>query len=449
MPFADEVTEEEETVVEDERGEAGAAGAAGDEDDVIVRVSRRKRPAEKDKKGGKLKWALLGFGLLLFFLVAMLVFISYARAAGKRERQKESAPEATAAQGQAGQDEAGAGEMPGDEIDVGVVEQVRREYGDAAGAGAREGVPDLQSVPGDGVRGQDTAGEVAGGGVMADPAFARPGASPTPGEASAAAEGERRSRFGSAGYSWPSVPSNVSVRYAPVEGSAVAPPAAAAGAQPQVSRGGVNLSSGGRTEAPARTIPPVGSRIKVVSAGAFFAPSSDESMVMLTTLSDERGGGWYLPAGTLFVGKVKGVVARKRIEVSVFGFVDGDKLVTLKGNVLGEDMGVGMPGEVYNKEGLAAKFGRGVMNALPVAAALLGPYRYVTSVIPGSDDVYGRARQDQSYVAVEGGVVGHVSIMTLPEQVQGRYPEAGGGGQELTPAELELIKQIRAAREVR
>lgn len=418
----------------------------GPESDVIADRPRRRRTAAPEKKGSKLKWVLGGAAGLIFLLIALMVFISYARAAAKRERQKEAGTLASAAGDLQTGGGAGGQDGPTGGVDVDVVEQMRRDYGEVDKVGGGAGLPDLKTTPGDQTEG---AGELQGGGVIPDPAFARPGAAQQQAQAGGEqAQGGGKSRLGASDYVWPSVPTNVSVRYAPVEVAARQGAAPEPKGTPQVSREGVDLTSGGRGGEAGRTIPAAGSRLKVVSAGAFFSPSSDESMVMLTTLSDERGDGWYLPAGTLFVGRVKGVVAKSRIEVSIFGFVDGNKLVTLKGNVLGEDMGVGMAGEVMNKEGLVAKFGRGVMNAIPIAAAALGPYRYVTSVLPGADGVngYGRSGQDQSYVAVQGGVVGYVSILTLPESVQGRYPDAGGGAGDLSQAELELIKQIRASR---
>lgn len=236
-----------------------------------------------------------------------------------------------------------------------------------------------------------------------------------------------------------SVPDDVSVRYAPVPGAARVS-AAASGATRE---GGAGTSPGGVKVV--GVVPPFGSKVEVEVAGAFFAPASEGSLVVMRVKSDAGGEGWSLPRGTLVVGRVKGVVANSRVDVAAFGYLENNKLVRFSGVLLDENEAAGLPGEIKNKDGLLKRFGRAALRGV---SGLSYAYRGIPyGVIPDVQGVSGQSGENKTYVMVEAGVAGVVFVTGLPSEAEGREAEPGSPAAlamgELSPQEMELLKQLR------
>jgi hypothetical protein len=226
------------------------------------------------------------------------------------------------------------------------------------------------------------------------------------------------------------IPVVISVRYAPVK-------------KEKSSTSEIQANTDSKKEgSQSENLPPFNTKLPVHVAGSFFAPASSDSIVVLPLNTDVKGEGWSLSQGTLMVGRVKGIVARKRIEVSIFGYVDPkvNKLVRLNGDVMGSDAAIGLPGEIRNAESIWKKFGKSVMQvATSIGSSVAGGY-ISRGVIPVfNPELYGQmnsSKQDQTFVEVEAGTSGYVVIKSLP-------PEANANGPENNDTD-ELARRIQS-----
>jgi len=93
------------------------------------------------------------------------------------------------------------------------------------------------------------------------------------------------------------------------------------------------------------TLPPFGTMLPVRTQGVIFTLRNN-SYARVELTRDMVGNGWSLPKGTVLIGRTSGS-EHDRAFVNVIGYIDPreNKLVTMKGEVLGNDGANGIPGK--------------------------------------------------------------------------------------------------------
>lgn len=456
--------EDEDALVAGERSSANTGAAEAEAvsavKDTAAGGERAAGGTVVNKAGVKRKRLIVVSGVVLACFVALLLFAM--SGTGQQSGRATGGERARSQQGAANQ--GNQGEM----LNASALSELNRELGDGGGnqAGGDSNSNTRQTRFNEDYFPNRTGDDQTGDGVASG---RREGASGSEGNSNGSGSGGLAGQVGvqprsggegdnsntrSQGSSTSGAISNTtSVRYAPV----VARGAAAAAA----SGDGASASSGRREGGVAarpqtEVIPPFGTRLPVRVAGSFFAPSSSDAVVMMSLMTDVRGDGWSLPRDTMLVGRIKGVVANRRVEVAVFGYVnpENNRLVRIGGDALSDDGGTGFKGRVRNQQSILSRFGRGALSvASNVGAGLAGGYLYRSAVpvfLPGAygGGGYGSGgyQPDQMFVEVEAGTSGFVLVKTLPGEVETRDAQPGSD-EPVGAGEMELLRQIRAARD--
>lgn len=433
----------------------GAGGGAGARDGGKPAAQQE---GAAEGSGGRLrKWVCAGLAVVVIAGVALFFYVvKKGQASAQTSGQQAAAQGAGQANGR-GVLGGGGADAKGEELTDSALSLLRKEdeaaqegqaqQTDAGGAAQNADQQKPVSLDGPGAQGlkQGTGGGFGGAMSFRDKSFdAKPAgggddAAPAAGTQASAAGGSKVEGAGSRAQGCASVPDDVSVRYAPVPGAA-----RVAAAVPAATREGGGGASPGGAKA-VGVVPPFGSKVEVEVAGAFFAPASEGSLVVMRVKADAGGEGWSLPRGTLVVGRVKGVVANSRVDVAAFGYLENNKLVRFSGVLLDENEAAGLPGEVKNKDGLLKRFGRAALRGV---SGLSYAYRGLPyGVITDAQGASGQSGENRTYVMVEAGVAGVVFVTGLPSEAEGREAEPGSPAAlamgELSPQEMELLKQLR------
>lgn len=434
--------------------EAQAAGGGAGARDGGKPAAQQEGAAEGS--GRLRKWVCAGLAVVVIAGVALFFYVvKKGQASAQTSGQQAAAQGAGQANGR-GVLGAGGADAKGEELTDSALSLLRKEGEATQGqaqktdaGGAAQGADQQKpvSLDGPGAQGlkQGTGGEFGGAMSFRDMSFdAKPaggggGAVPAAGTQASAAGESKVEGTGSRAQGRASVPDDVSIRYAPVPGAA----RVSAAAPSRVEAGGAGASPGGAKVV--GVVPPFGSKVEVEVAGAFFAPASEGSLVVMRVKADAGGEGWSLPRGTLVVGRVKGVVANSRVDVAAFGYLENNKLVRFSGVLLDENEAAGLPGEVKNKDGLLKRFGRAALRGV---SGLPYAYRGIPyGVMPDVQGASGQSGENRTYVMVEAGVAGVVFVTGLPSEAEGREAEPGSPAAlamgELSPQEMELLKQLR------
>lgn len=432
----------------------GAGGGAGARDGGKPAAQQE---GAAEGSGRLRKWVCAGLAVVVIAGVALFFYVvKKGQASAQTSGQQAAAQGAGQANGR-GVLGAGGADAKGEELTDSALSLLRKEgeaaqegqAQKAAAGGDAQGADQQKpgSLDGPGAQGlkQGTGGGFGGAMSFRDTSFdAKPaggggGAVPAAGTQADAADESKVEGAGSRAQGRASVPDDVSVRYAPVPGAA-----RVSAATPAATREGVAGASPGGAKA-VGVVPPFGSKVEVEVAGAFFAPASEGSLVVMRVKADAGGEGWSLPRGTLVVGRVKGVVANSRVDVAAFGYLENNKLVRFSGVLLDENEAAGLPGEVKNKDGLLKRFGRAALRGV---SGLPYAYRGIPyGVIPDVQGASVQSGENRTYVMVEAGVAGVVFVTGLPSEAEVREAEPGSPAAltmgELSPQEMELLKQLR------
>lgn len=143
-----------------------------------------------------------------------------------------------------------------------------------------------------------------------------------------------------------------------------------------------------------------------------------------------KGNGFYLPSGTVLVGRVAGSQAT-RIFVNVFGFIDSgsNQLVRISGDVLGNDEALGVLGE---RKKLGNPWRKVAANVINIGKDLANSYLLgrrggggsqvnVTPDALGANQLpFTEARDTEHFVVVPAGAYGYVLINDLPPDASAR-----------------------------
>ncbi len=177
-------------------------------------------------------------------------------------------------------------------------------------------------------------------------------------------------------------------------------------------------------------LPPFGTMLPVRTQGAIFTLRNN-SYARMEVNRDCAGPGWFLPKGTILVGRTAGG-EYDRAFVSIIGYIDphDNRLVKLSGEVLGADGAAGLPGKRVGvdrnrlKETMRKVASSGVQVAGMMAGALTGRG---TVVIDGAGDRLTNPITDearglidnrsgrQSFVKVQAGQAAYVMVADLPK----------------------------------
>jgi hypothetical protein len=216
------------------------------------------------------------------------------------------------------------------------------------------------------------------------------------------------------------------------------------------------------------TVPPFGTMLPVRTQGVVFTLHNN-SYVRLELTRDMAGNGWSLPKGAVLIGRTSGS-EHDRAFVNVIGYIDPreNKLVTMKGEVLGGDGGNGIPGKrmTVDRSSLTQTLRKIASSGLQVASSMAGALTgRGTVVIDGAayrlmDPISDQARglvngsDKNTFVKVEAGQQAYVMVVDLPSRVEGTDAPAtaqlpGFAETSLTDREVMELILFGTAEEVR
>lgn len=220
---------------------------------------------------------------------------------------------------------------------------------------------------------------------------------------------------------------------------------------------------------PLAPIPPFGTMLPVRTRGVILSVRNN-SYARLELTRDCQGEGWSISKGTLLVGRVNGA-EDDRAFINVVGYIDAktNRLVKMKGEVIGSDGGSGIQGKriVLDQNRLKrtlSKIGStGLQLAGSMAGALVGRgtvvlngsgYRLLNPISDDAELYVSGNQQKRSPIRVEAGQAAYVMVADLPLEMSSRESQAEEEsvvGKSLTDREvMELIvvgtlEDIRAA----
>ena len=178
----------------------------------------------------------------------------------------------------------------------------------------------------------------------------------------------------------------------------------------------------------AAVLPPFGTMLPVRTQGVLFTLRNN-SYARLELSRDVGGTGWSLPKGTVLVGRVSGS-EYDRAFVNVMGYIDPreNKLVKMRGDVLGSDGAAGIPGKRMgvDRNRLKQTLRKVASSGVQVAGLLGGALGRGTVILDRSgysipDDLRGLSGgrdEKNAFVKVEAGQAAYVMVADLPKGVQ-------------------------------
>jgi hypothetical protein len=179
---------------------------------------------------------------------------------------------------------------------------------------------------------------------------------------------------------------------------------------------------------PPAVLPPFGTMLPVRTQGVIFTLGNN-SYARLELTRDSSGQGWFLPKGTILVGRTTGS-AYDRAFVNVIGYIDprDNKLVKMSADVLGSDGATGIPGKRIgvDRSRLKQTLRKVASSGVQLAGAVGGVLGRGTVILDRSgysipDDIRGTGGgQDQknAFVRVEAGQAAYVMVADLPKAIQ-------------------------------
>lgn len=196
----------------------------------------------------------------------------------------------------------------------------------------------------------------------------------------------------------------------------------------------------------AAVLPPFGTMLPVRTQGVIFTLRNN-SYARLELTRDCSGTGWFLPKGTILVGRTSGSEV-DRAFVNVIGYIDprDNKLVKMSGEVLGSDGASGISGKRITvdsnhfKQTLRKIALSGVELAGTMAGALTGRgtvvidsagYRLLNPITDDARNALGGGTSRNSFVKVEAGRSAYVMVADLPKPLS---PVDAPGDDELSEA---------------
>jgi hypothetical protein len=181
------------------------------------------------------------------------------------------------------------------------------------------------------------------------------------------------------------------------------------------------------------TVPPFGTMLPVRTQGVIFTLRNN-SYARLELTRDMAGSGWSLPKGTVLIGRTTGS-EETRAFVNVIGYIDPreNKLVTMTGDVLGNDGANGIPGKriAVDRTSLKRTLSKVASSGLQVASSMAGALTGRGTVVidgagyrlmdPINDQARGLASEanKNTFVKVEAGQQAYVMVTDLPGRVEG------------------------------
>lgn len=177
-------------------------------------------------------------------------------------------------------------------------------------------------------------------------------------------------------------------------------------------------------------VPAFGTLLPVRFLGAIYTLRGTGGLVRMELSRSVRKGGFFYPAGTIIVGRLRGS-EYNRAFISAFGAIDPktSKLVKFEGDVLGVDGASGAKGERKSIKSWGARFLSGLREAGGQAVNVLaarGNGRGGTIVLNGSGGLGGEVSsivrgdsQENSFVVVKAGTEAYVLITDLPAEQRG------------------------------
>jgi len=206
-------------------------------------------------------------------------------------------------------------------------------------------------------------------------------------------------------------------------------------------------------------LPPLGTMLPVRTLGAVYTLRS-ETLVRMQLTRAMSGAGWSLRRGTELYGTVRGSDFEiGRAYIALIGFIDTEsgRLVRLEGNILGGDGTDGLRGRKHRIGGGWSRAlrmaGAGALDALGVIAGSIGRRPVVIADVYGNggvnpimNEIGGISyRNNRSgFVEVPAGSSGYVLVMQMPRDVQG--VDAGASLANLPSPELERLADAASLR---
>jgi hypothetical protein len=180
-------------------------------------------------------------------------------------------------------------------------------------------------------------------------------------------------------------------------------------------------------------VPPFGTMLPVRTQGVIFTLRNN-SYARLELTRDMGGDGWSLAKGTVLVGRTTGS-EHERAFVNVIGYIDPreNKLVTMTGDVLGNDGASGIPGKriAVDRNTLKQTLRKAASSGLQVASSMAGALTGRGTVVIDRggyrlrDPIEDQARgliggsDKNAFVKVEAGQHAYVMVVDLPSRVEG------------------------------
>jgi len=177
-------------------------------------------------------------------------------------------------------------------------------------------------------------------------------------------------------------------------------------------------------------LPPFGAMLPVRTQGVIFTLRNN-SYARLELVRDMKGAGWYLPKGTVLIGRASGS-EYDRAFINVIGYLDRDnRLVKMSGEVLGSDGGSGIQGKrvVADNGGLKRALGKIASSGIQAAGMFATGFGGQRTVVvdgaggriinPLTDEasraVGGTSGDKRPFVKVEAGRPAYVMVADLPK----------------------------------
>jgi len=213
------------------------------------------------------------------------------------------------------------------------------------------------------------------------------------------------------------------------------------------------------TDAPTVALPPLGTMLPVRTLGTIYTLRS-ETLVRMQLTRAMSGAGWSLRRGTELYGTVRGSDFEiGRAYIALVGFIDAKsgRLVRLEGNILGGDGTDGLRGRKHRIGGGWSRAlrmaGAGALDALGAIAGSIGRRPIVVADVYGNggtnpimNEIGGISyRNNRSgFVEVPAGSSGYVLVMQMPRDAQG--VDAGANLANLPSPELERLADASSLR---
>jgi hypothetical protein len=182
------------------------------------------------------------------------------------------------------------------------------------------------------------------------------------------------------------------------------------------------------SKTPPAVLPPFGTMLPVRTQGVIFTLRNN-SYARLELSRDSSGQGWFLPKGTVFIGRTTGS-EYDRAFVNIIGYIDPreNKLVKITGEVLGNDGATGIPGKSMgvDRNRLKQTLRKVASSGLQVAGLMSGALGRGTVILdrsgyPIPDDVRGLSGTRDgrnAFVKVQAGEAAYVMVADLPKPLQ-------------------------------